>query len=408
MIGCGRPLAVLLLAGLASDPAAQQRQAFTATTTAILVDVVVRDKHGRPMMDLSVRDFDVFEDGVRQRIDSFTRVSHGGGIGVGVAWRSPNRTVVVTPDAPASAQPTPEDEATTALVFDHLSADSLRLAQRATLDYVPMSGESGVRVGVFATDPSVRVVQGYTTDRALVRGAVARVLPSGTAAEELSAERSDELIARRRELDAQSDAGVAAVALLNGANLSRNTADIAQREQERVLVQTELNLIRSNDAFDREHKGYDTSLALLGVVQTLALYPGRKTIVFFSEGLPVSPVLGAKLDHVIDAANRANVTAYVVDAKGLRTKSAMANTRKEVDTFVEERMRQIETGTARTEQPLTMGWRASPKKPAGSSSSSRTTWRPPSGASTRTTGSITSSRIHRRTPRSTGSSGRSR
>ncbi|PYR71565.1 MAG: hypothetical protein DMF86_25620, partial [Acidobacteria bacterium] len=253
MIGCGRPLAVLLLAGLASDPAAQQRQAFTATTTAILVDVVVRDKHGRPMMDLSVRDFDVFEDGVRQRIDSFTRVSHGGGIGVGVAWRSPNRTVVVTPDAPASAQPTPEDEATTALVFDHLSADSLRLAQRATLDYVPMSGESGVRVGVFATDPSVRVVQGYTTDRALVRSAVARVLPSGTAAEELSAERSDELVARRRELDAQSDAGVAAAALLNGANLSRNTADIAQREQERVLVQTELNLIRSNDAFDREH-----------------------------------------------------------------------------------------------------------------------------------------------------------
>ena len=83
---------------------------------------------------------------------------------------------------------------------------------------------------------------------------------------------------------------------------------------ERLLIQTELNMIRSFDNLDREHRGYDTSLALLAVVQSLSYYPGRKTIVFFSEGLPVSPVLSAGLEHVIEAANRANVTAYAVDA----------------------------------------------------------------------------------------------
>jgi VWFA-related protein len=343
---------------VSAAPAAEQRQTLTTTATAILVDVVVRDKHGRPVADLGAGDFQVLEDGVVQTVDSFTRVSHGGGIGVGVAWRSPSKTVAVTPgvETPANAATTPADEATTALVFDHLSAESLGLAQRATLAYVPMTGESGVRVGVFATDPGVRVVQSYTTDRALVRSGISHVVPSGTSAEESVAERTDDLITRRRELNAQGDAANMTAALATGAALASTTADIAQRETERALIQTELNLIQSTERFDREHRGYDTSLALLGVVQTLAAYPGRKSIVFFSEGLPVSPVLAAKLDHVIDAANRANVTAYVVDAKGLRTRSTAANTRKEIDTFAEERIRQIETGSQRTEQPLSMGF----------------------------------------------------
>ena len=83
-------------------------------------------------------------------------------------------------------------------MFDRLSAESLRLAQRATLEYVPMNGESAGRVGVFATDPGVRMVQGYTTDRSRVRRAVADIVPSGTTAEEQKGERAEELLARRR------------------------------------------------------------------------------------------------------------------------------------------------------------------------------------------------------------------
>ena len=92
------------------------------------------------------------------------------------------------------------------------------------------------------------------------------------------------------------------------------------------------------------------------MIQSLSDVPGRKTIVFFSEGLPVTPALSAKLDHVIDAANRANVTTYAVDAKGLRTKSTLTNARKELDGFVEERLIQLGSGADRTEQPLTMAF----------------------------------------------------
>jgi VWFA-related protein len=334
-------------------------QSFTATATAILVDVIVRDRRGRPVTDLSADDFTVAEDGVAQKVETFTRVSRGSGIGVGIAWKTPGRAITVTPPAvveSSGAPATSTEEPTTALVFDHLSSESLRLAQRATLDYVPLNGDSTVRVGVFSTDPGVRVVQPFTTDRALIRRAVASVVPSGTAGEEEKAERSDELTARRREMEGQAQLTAAIGVQGTGAGMAGNASVVGERETQLQLIRTELNMLRSFANLDRTHKGYDTAQTLLTVMQQLASTPGRKTIVFFSEGLPVSPALAARLDYVIEVANRANVTAYAVDAKGLQSKSLLTNARKEMTNFAEERLNQLTTGADRTDQPLTMAF----------------------------------------------------
>ena len=341
-----------------SEP--RQRQALSSTATAVLVDVVVRDRNGRPVTNLAAEDFELAEDGVPHAIDSFTRISRGG-IGVSIAWRSPGTTVAVSPTGertPASSNPRnadadDHDEGVTAIVFDQLTAESLRLAQRATLDYVPMNGTSAVRVGVFATDPGIRVLQGFTHDRTLVRRAVSKVLPSGVSAGEQKAERADQLMERRRELHGQADP-TAGGATASTATLAQNAAALGLRENELRMIQTELNMIRASDHLDRETRGYDTTFALLTVVRSLSSYSGRKTIVFFSEGLPASPALSAKLDTIIDAANRANVTAYAIDANGLRAKSSAIAMKKEMETFVEERFRQLATGADRTEQPLSM------------------------------------------------------
>jgi VWFA-related protein len=354
----------LLLAGLTSArPAAQagltpEQQSYISAATAILVDVVVRDRRGRPVTDLTAADFEIAEDGVAQQVDTFTRVTRGGGIGVGVAWRSSATTVSVASSEPSSTdtvETVEREPAVTALVFDHLSPEALRLAQRATLQYVPVHGESDVKVGVFATGPGVRVLQGYTNDRLRVRQAVQRIVPAGTSADEQTADRTTELMARRRDLR-ESESQAAGAGTTRGADLAGDAGEVGLREVEMRMVQTELNMIRSFQHLDREHRGYDTSDALISVIRTLAEFPGRKTIVFFSEGLPVSPVLSAKLDHVIDAANRSNVTAYAVDAHGLRAASTLTAARKEIDAFAEERMFQNATGVARTEQPLTMAF----------------------------------------------------
>ena len=319
----------------------------------------MRDKSGRLVVDLSADDFAVAEDGVAQQVDSFTRVTRGGGIGVNVAWRTPDQTIAVSPTSERGTVATTsaaDEESTTALVFGHLSSESLGLAQRATLDYIPASGESTARVGVFATDPGIRAVQGYTTDRRLVRQAVARVIPSGTNEEERTANRTDELYGRRRTLQGEGAYAGGSTSAGGGTALAATAGEIGRREAELKMVQQELNLIRSFEQIDRDYKGYDVSQGLQAVVESLAPFPGRKTIVFFSEGLPVSPAMSARLDYLIEAANRANVTAYAVDANGLRAKSTTNNLRKEIDVFSEERMLQNATGVVRTEQPLTMSF----------------------------------------------------
>ena len=118
--------------GVSGQAERPRPQSFTSTTTAILVDVVVRDGADGQVMDLSAKDFSIAEDGVAQKIDSFSRVTRGGGIGVNVAWRAPDRTVAVAPPsegaAPPSAAESLAEQSTTAIVFGHLSSESLGLA----------------------------------------------------------------------------------------------------------------------------------------------------------------------------------------------------------------------------------------------------------------------------------------
>ena len=74
----------VVLAGLLAPPLVAQQQAPPAQratgtvksdATAILVDIVVRDKRGDPVTDLSAADFEVEEDGVRQQVGSVTLFS---------------------------------------------------------------------------------------------------------------------------------------------------------------------------------------------------------------------------------------------------------------------------------------------------------------------------------------------
>src|SRR5262245_235185 len=149
-------IALVLAAGsvsqVASSPLAatqgSQSPSATGATTAILVDVVVRDKNGEPVADLKPEDFEIIEDGVRQELGSFTPIFRD-------APRETARTTVPTaPTTPtgaalseqtAAAHKDAAAQATAAantpgeilaLVFDRLTADNRPLAQRAALSYL--------------------------------------------------------------------------------------------------------------------------------------------------------------------------------------------------------------------------------------------------------------------------------
>jgi hypothetical protein len=112
-------------------------------------------------------------------------------------------------------------------------------------------------------------------------------------------------------------------------------------------------MIRSFESIDRDHRGFGTASALMTIIQSLTVWPGRKTIVYFSQGLPASPSMQARLDSVVSAANRANVSVYAIDAAGLRSESTLLETRRELDMAAEERLRQSGTSREPSSGPLT-------------------------------------------------------
>ena len=79
-------------------------------------------------------------------------------------------------------------------------------------------------------------------------------------------------------------------------------------------------------SLERDEQGYATANALLAIVSAMKAIPGRKSVVFFSEGLAIPPNVQSQFDSVIDAANRANVSIYPMDAAGLRTESTTKET----------------------------------------------------------------------------------
>src|SRR5690606_36618554 len=149
-------------------------ESYQSATTAILVDVVVRDRQGRPVRDLTADDFEIYEDRVPQVIGSFSVVERSDGIGITVRRRSPGTTTVVDSSSGAGATSGDPLEVppTMALLFDALSPEALALAQRAALAFLPMNTDSDSRIGVFTSEPGLRVLQAYTPDVGRVRQAV--------------------------------------------------------------------------------------------------------------------------------------------------------------------------------------------------------------------------------------------
>jgi len=338
--------------GQAPEPTGTEDSAFLTRATAVLVDVVVRDRQGRPVMDLKADDFEIFEDNVPQTIGSFALVSRGGGIGIDVRLRDEESTTVVTPTGGTDQGAPPAAPPVMALVFDALSADALNLSQRAALQHIGMSGETHARIAVFSTEPSISVVQPYTSDPTLLRQAVTRLAPAGTETKQASAERMDELRRRRRTLE-EGGGAAAAAAATEGEAIGAAGGLAGQLEMQRRMIIGEMRMLRSFETLDRDHRGYSTTHALVAVLESMAYLPGRKSVVFFSEGLPASPALQTQLQKVIESANRSNITVYAVDATGLRVISSTDDTFKEVKATAEERLRQVGQLSEPTDGPLT-------------------------------------------------------
>ncbi len=290
---------------------ARPQGTIQAEATAILVDVVVRDKRGQPVTDLTAADFEIYEDGVLQEIGALTLYSPG------KAVRQPVREAAAEPAVGAAPAVEATPEAVVALVFDRLSPEGRSLAHKAALGYVGQLGQHSTLIGVFGIDLSLITYQTYTRDTARLQKAIADVGVRSTATFESQA-------GRAREAGQRSGAGTGAQAALEAGG--QGAAQAAQggagaAVADALIQDMQRRTLETFEVLERDQQGVSTSNALLAVVNGLRGLPGRKSVIFFSEGVAIPANVAARFRSVIDTANRANVSVYAMDAAGLRTES---------------------------------------------------------------------------------------
>src|SRR5687767_14256650 len=120
----------------------------------VRLDVVVKDKRGRQIKDLKMTDFEVLEDGVPQKVESFRFVTRESVPATSVTKDNPSTAGTTTPGPARRSTPS-----VTALVFDRLSPEARALARKAGLAYAQVGVAAGAFTGIFGIDQSLRTVQ---------------------------------------------------------------------------------------------------------------------------------------------------------------------------------------------------------------------------------------------------------
>ena len=313
-------LAASVLALATASPQAQQpptstdRPKFGTSTAAVVVDVIVRDKKGHPVVDLTKDDFEVLENGTVQTLLDFQRAVPGASAPQD-AEASSNRAGASVAVVPAAGAEAPlKEQAITAIVFDWLTDQSRFEAWKAASMLLDQM-DANDYVAVFVIDQALRRLVPYTRDTRLLKAAFDNAVtrPTRTGA------RPDGAIVNSlvRQSDLPTTPGAEFGA---GANTELSApGDYAAVAMAAMLEQQ----MKWETYMNRQQQGFAVSNGLLALVEQLSGMPGRKTVVLLSEGFEVPDNVRKKFNEVEDRANRHNVTFYTMDAAGLRVHSRM-------------------------------------------------------------------------------------
>src|SRR5829696_1742004 len=217
----------------------QEDDVVRVRSNEVRLDVVVKDKKGRQIKDLKVTDFEVLEDGVPQKVESFRFVSRE-------SAPAPSETKDNTSAATAGTAVPPKRStpAVTALVFDRLSPEARTLARKAGLAYAQEGMAAGGFTGVFGIDQSLRTLQTFTDNSQLIKDAVERATGTATSTYASGAatmrDNTDRAYVLEQQIAAATAAAGAAGAAQNSAGAAAAAADIGQAAAQQKLLEMQV------------------------------------------------------------------------------------------------------------------------------------------------------------------------
>jgi VWFA-related protein len=282
------------------------------TTTLIQLDVTVTDKSGKIVTDLKPEDFEVFENDKKQAITNFSFINS---VSEKQAAQTSTPNKIEAPVATVQLRPE-QVRRTIALVVDDLglSAESIISVQKALKKFVDEQMQPNDLVAIIRTGSGVGSLQQFTSDKNLLYAAIEKIrwnpIGRGGVGTFTPIEPTlQELIQANTAIPSRAGSSPAGVM----------DAQV-QDEKDRITAFNELR----EDLFTVGTLG-----AINFVVKGMSDLPGRKSIMLFSDGFSYCTKTDMKKDvsrctkmedalkQLTDVCNRASVTIYTQDARGL-------------------------------------------------------------------------------------------
>ena len=213
------------------------------------------------------------------------------------------------------------------------------IARKAALDFLDADHRADLWISVFAVDRRMHLLQQFTMDRDEVRAAVEVRHGSGACRAHrpdhgIGARRSRGHVRGRRGRSAAAGAAGGAAAGSAGAASGAAARDAA-------FARIEQNAIDMTDQLERQLQGESSIFGLIALANQQQKLAGRKTILYFSEGLQVTSRLEQVFRSAVSEANRANVSIYAVDARGLDTENQLVGQQEKMRRAVRAVQRQL-------------------------------------------------------------------
>jgi VWFA-related protein len=294
---------------------------------SVVVDVIVTDKKGRPVPGLTAADFAVYESNRPQKIAAFVPPITA----PAVAPAADSKSEAAPGLEPAPSKPG-EREArdiasvhfiTLVLDFGDLQPAHIKHACDAASKYLHKDVAADDFVAIYGIDQSLHLALAFTKDKAQALAALDRLAgraSGGRLTTQARIETEQEIQDLNEEiygLQASSTMGVGATASAPGNGPGGGGtgagAQAAEVQLEKIELATLMKFLWSQSALQARA----VLVALRAIAQAYQNLPGRKNVVVFSEGFLHSPEVEPEIQAVVDAANRANVAFYVIDAGGL-------------------------------------------------------------------------------------------
>lgn len=326
------------------NPGQPQQEVMKIGSEEVLLDVIVRDKKGRPVRDLKAAEIEVYEDGQRQSVTGFRHINKTSPAQPDNAATTDKTNNSATPGASSAALDPSRQINLITLVFERLGNDGRRFARDAATELLNAELNANTMIAVFTIDVNLRVLQPFTSNRERVKQAVEMAV-GGTAYSQFAAQ--SENIRRELENNERSQSLADSSTANSSSGGSPNGGNFADAK----FAEMTLNALRFADDMQRQQQGQSSIFGLLSLVSGQRSLGGRKTIVYFSEGLQVPPSLKESFKTTISAANRANVSFYAVDARGLTTERDTLAARESLDAAVKASAQQLRS---RGGQPVTV------------------------------------------------------